>query len=233
MQPVVLRIRRKRSSSASSWVASEPPTVALWPSMYLVVESTLMSAPSWNTGCNTGVRKVLSTARRTPCRRATAAIAGMSHSLRVGFPGVSMKINFVRGLMACSTSSARDASTSVCSMPSPVSSCWHSRTGAAVDHFGDDHVVTGLKQRKEQCGDRGHAGGETHRGRCSFQRSQGAFQTVYGWVRCARIGKALVNSNRLLHEGCGLTDRLENGASGRIRSESAMYGYCRYVVIAV
>src|ERR1039458_5784318 len=94
MQPVVLRIKRKRSRSFSSWVASEPPTVALWPSMYLVVESTLMSAPSWNTGCSTGVRKVLSTARRTPCRRATAAIAGMSHSLSVGFPGVSMKINF-------------------------------------------------------------------------------------------------------------------------------------------
>jgi len=51
--------------------------------------------------------------------------------LERGMPGVSMKINLVCGVMACSTSSARDASTSVCSMPSPVSNCWHTTNCAA------------------------------------------------------------------------------------------------------
>ena len=91
IEPTVFRISRKRSASAASLVASEPPTVALCPSMYFVVESTEMSAPSSSGRCRTGVRKVLSTASSRPWRLVISAMAAMSVRVRIGLAGVSMK----------------------------------------------------------------------------------------------------------------------------------------------
>ena len=126
MQPMVLRTSRKRSSNTSSRVARDPPTVALCPSMYFVVESRLMSAPKSNTGCRAAVKKVLSTASSTPALRATHETAAISVNLRVGFAGVSMKINFVRGSSAALTASLSEVSTKLARMPTP-SSTWRKR----------------------------------------------------------------------------------------------------------
>ena len=128
MQPSVLRTRRKRSSSAGSWVAIEPPTVELWPSMYLVVESSVRSAPNSNGRCKTGVRKVLSTASLTPAAWAILAMAAMSVSLSVGFAGVSMNTSFVLGWIACATDSGSDVSTNEASTLKFASTCWNRRT---------------------------------------------------------------------------------------------------------
>ena len=126
MHPIVLRTRRKRSSSASSFVASDPPTVALCPSMYLVVERTLMSAPKANTGCSAAVRKVLSTASSTPALCATEATAATSVSFNVGLAGVSIKISLVRGSTAAATARTSEVSTKLARTPTP-SNIWRKR----------------------------------------------------------------------------------------------------------
>jgi hypothetical protein len=65
--------------------------------------------------------KVLSTARRSPWRRATAATAAMSVSFRVGFEGVSHHRSFVCGVMAASICAGSVMSTkeNVCAICGP------------------------------------------------------------------------------------------------------------------
>ena len=46
MMPAVFSMKRKASACSSVAAVTEPPTVALWPSMYLVVLCNERSAPS-------------------------------------------------------------------------------------------------------------------------------------------------------------------------------------------
>ena len=97
---------------------STPPTCTAWPSMYLVVECTTMSAPHSNGRHSTGVANVLSTIRGTPCACASSANFSISNTAMAGFAMVSPNTAFVFGRKAlCSSSSGALASTKVHSMP--------------------------------------------------------------------------------------------------------------------
>ncbi len=95
-----------------------PPTAAPWPSMYLVVEWVTMSAPHSMGRHITGVGKVLSTIRGTPCVWAAVANFSMSSTVSAGLAIVSPKTHLVLGRKAASSSSAlQSGATKVVSMP--------------------------------------------------------------------------------------------------------------------
>jgi hypothetical protein len=72
--------------------------------MYFVVECTTRSAPSAIGCCQTGLRKVLSTATSAPAPRAAAATAAMSVMRNSGLLGVS--IHTSRGFVSSARASA-------------------------------------------------------------------------------------------------------------------------------
>ena len=86
--------------------------------MYLVVECVTMSAPHSIGRQLTGVGKVLSTMRGTPCACAAVANLSMSRTVSAGLAMVSPKTHFVLGRKAASSSSGvQKGETNVVSMP--------------------------------------------------------------------------------------------------------------------
>ncbi len=77
--------------NSSLFVAIQPITTSECPPIYLVTLCTTRSAPRTTGFCSAGVKKVLSTATRTPLALAIAEIARISATFRVGFVGVSMQ----------------------------------------------------------------------------------------------------------------------------------------------
>ena len=114
---------RNRRASACSRVraTTAPPTVALWPSKYLVVLWIDMSAPSSSGRWKYGVKNVLSTAWGMPWARAISEIAARSVSLSVGLAGVSVRISLVVLRKARRTSSVFDVSANAISTPNRLS----------------------------------------------------------------------------------------------------------------
>mmetsp|Transcript_7108 Transcript_7108/g.22443 ORF Transcript_7108/g.22443 Transcript_7108/m.22443 type:complete len:277 (+) Transcript_7108:171-1001(+) len=116
---------KKWSSSSSSLVlaVTQPPTVMLWPSKYLVVECRLRSQPSSSGRIINGVANVASQQWSTPAFLATAEMTFRSVSVSVGFAGVSEKMSFVApGRIAASTALASVKSTKLNSMPKRMKS---------------------------------------------------------------------------------------------------------------
>ena len=95
-----------------------PPVVWAWPSMYLVVEWTTMSAPCSKGRQRAGVGKVLSMTSGTPWAWATVESLAKSATSRDGFVTDSAKRARVLGRKAAAISSAEaEGGTKVVSMP--------------------------------------------------------------------------------------------------------------------
>ena len=95
-----------------------PPTVAAWPSMYLVVECVTISAPHSIGRHMMGVGNVLSTISGTPCACAAFAKRSMSSTASAGLAMVSPNTHLVLGRNAASSSSSvQCGSTNVHSSP--------------------------------------------------------------------------------------------------------------------
>src|SRR2546421_12736325 len=95
------------SASASSDVATNPPTTSECPPRYLVDECTTASAPSSSGCCRYGVANVLSTTTRAPRLCASSLTASMSTMLSAGLVGVSTHTTAVpsgHSASSCATS---------------------------------------------------------------------------------------------------------------------------------
>src|SRR5690606_6094119 len=94
------------SPSCTLLHTNTPPTISLWPLMYLVVECTTMSAPSASGCCNTGDKKVLSTTTSACNFFANWHTARTSVICNSGLDGVSSQIIFGAALLICSAQPA-------------------------------------------------------------------------------------------------------------------------------
>ncbi len=107
-----------RWASASLLVAMNPPTVSLWPLMYLVVECTTTSMPSSSGRWKYGERKVLSQTETIFCAPAISATRARSTSFSVGLVGVSTQTILVFGVSAASRVPGFERSTKLNDRPS-------------------------------------------------------------------------------------------------------------------
>ena len=87
---------------------------------------------------------------------------------------------------------------------------------SAIHHVGDDHVIARFQNRQKQGRDGSHAGSETHRGRRILQRAQGCFQGRHCGISGAGVSETLVNADRFLMISGGLVDGGEDSAGSGI-----------------
>ena len=199
----------------------EPPTVALWPSMYLVVESMVMSAPRSSGRSSTGVRKVLSTTSSRPAGRVIAAMAATSVSLSVGFAG-RLDEDHPGGGPDCGLHGGGIGRIDEARFNAEVAQYLIEEPDrASIDHVREHDVVAGLEQCEEDSRDGGHAGGVTDCWRRVLKRSERLFKRGDSGVRGARVGVALVDADGVLAIGRGLIDGGQHGAGGGIGAEAA------------
>ena len=209
--------KASRSESASSFVATKPPTTSEWPPRYFVVECRTTSAPSASGCWRYGVANVLSTTTSAPTACAASAAARMSTRLSNGFVGVSSQTSFVRS----STCSARPVEIS-CGREKREAVALrlvHLREHAvdpAVDVVHRDDVVAGVEQVHERR--RGaEPGGERVAVRRALERGEALLERGPRRVRDARVVVALVDADGLLHVGRRLVDRGRDRAGRVVR----------------
>ena len=117
VMPAVRTMGKKAVFASSSLQHSAPAMTRPWPSRNFVPEWMTMSAPSAMGRCNTGVRKLLSTASSAPALWAMLASAAMSHRSVRGLVGVSANSRRVLGRMAACQSLVRVWATKLACTP--------------------------------------------------------------------------------------------------------------------
>ena len=145
-----------------------------------------MSAPSASGCWRYGVAKVLSTTTRPSRPWASAAIAAMSTTVRVGLVGVSIHTMRVSSRHAASSAAWSVRSTALQAMPARREHLRHQPERAAVHVVTDDHVVAGRQEPQHRVGGR-HAAGERPAQRGPLERRQADLERLPRRVPAARV----------------------------------------------
>jgi len=128
--------------------------------------------------------------------------------------GVSRYSILVLGRKALRTKSGTAVSTKLNSRPKWTRVVWRAEY-AAVNGFGQDHMVARAQQAKDRVNSR-HAGRKNISAVAAFQLGNGAFKSFAVRVISARVIVPFVLAQFLIDVRGGLIDRCDDGSGGGI-----------------